>query len=149
MKNLAAVIVIEDPVVAAEALRLLAALNLSQMDPAPVMRAMRVVHTAPATPDVWIAMGGYHQSPTGPAEGPGGALTEREMQMMDLISRGWRNRQICAALHLSPNSVKSYIRSAYRKAGVTSRTQAVVWWMDNRPERTDPVPVGDEAAPQA
>jgi hypothetical protein len=29
------------------------------------------------------------------------------------------------------NSVKSYVRSAYRKINVTSRTQAVLWALDN------------------
>jgi DNA-binding CsgD family transcriptional regulator len=29
--------------------------------------------------------------------------------------------------YLSPNTVKSYIRSLYRKLGVESRTQAVLW----------------------
>jgi DNA-binding CsgD family transcriptional regulator len=28
---------------------------------------------------------------------------------------------------LSPNTVKSYIRTIYRKIGVASRTQAVLW----------------------
>ena len=34
---------------------------------------------------------------------------------------------IAAITYLSPNSVKTYIRSAYAKIGVTSRTQAVLW----------------------
>jgi len=29
--------------------------------------------------------------------------------------------------YLSPNTIKSYIRSVYRKIGVSSRTQAVLW----------------------
>ncbi|MDT5045708.1 MAG: hypothetical protein QOG75_1561, partial [Mycobacterium sp.] len=29
--------------------------------------------------------------------------------------------------YLSPNTVKSYIRAIYRKLGVGSRTQAVLW----------------------
>jgi DNA-binding CsgD family transcriptional regulator len=30
-------------------------------------------------------------------------------------------------MHISPNSLKSYIRAAYRKIGVTTRSQAVLW----------------------
>ena len=29
--------------------------------------------------------------------------------------------------YLSPNTVKSYVRSIYRKIGVDSRTRAVLW----------------------
>jgi DNA-binding CsgD family transcriptional regulator len=32
---------------------------------------------------------------------------------------------------LSPNSVKSYIRSAYRRIGATSRSQAVLWGIEH------------------
>jgi DNA-binding CsgD family transcriptional regulator len=28
---------------------------------------------------------------------------------------------------LSPNTIKSYVRTVYRKIGVNSRTQAVLW----------------------
>ena len=32
---------------------------------------------------------------------------------------------------LSINSIKSYIRSAYRKIGVTSRSRAILWGIDH------------------
>ena len=34
-------------------------------------------------------------------------------------------------MFLSINTIKSYIRSAYRKIGVTNRTQAVLWGVDH------------------
>ena len=58
-------------------------------------------------------------------------LTPREREVIGLISHGVSNTDIAACLHLSINSVKSYIRSAYRKVGVTSRAQAVLWGMEN------------------
>ena len=54
-------------------------------------------------------------------------LTRREAEVVALIVRGRSNRQIAEGTRLSPNSVKSYIRSAYRKMGVLTRTQAVAW----------------------
>jgi len=54
-------------------------------------------------------------------------LTRREAEVVALIVRGRSNRRICEELHVSGNSVKSYIRSAYRKMDVASRTQAVAW----------------------
>lgn len=68
-----------------------------------------------------------------PDEWPGrsAGLTQREAEMMTLITRGHTNAEIASATYLSPNSVKSYIRSAYRKAGVERRSQAVAWGMEN------------------
>ena len=39
--------------------------------------------------------------------------------------------------YLSPNTVKTYVRSAYRKMGVTTRAQAVAWGIENglKPDR--------------
>lgn len=61
-----------------------------------------------------------------PAEN-GESLTEREAQVLSLISNGLANNEISEKLMLSINSVKSYIRSCYRKINVDSRTQAVLW----------------------
>ena len=51
----------------------------------------------------------------------------REAEIIALITRGLSNKDIAARCFLSINSVKSYIRSAYRRMGVTSRSQAVLW----------------------
>ncbi|NHN57271.1 response regulator transcription factor [Calidifontibacter sp. DB0510] len=54
-------------------------------------------------------------------------LTAREAEVIALITQGLSNQQIAARLYLSINSVKSYIRTAYRTMGVSSRSQAVLW----------------------
>ena len=54
-------------------------------------------------------------------------LTPREGEVVGLITHGVSNAEVAALLHLSLNSVKSYIRSAYRKMGVSTRAQAVLW----------------------
>jgi DNA-binding NarL/FixJ family response regulator len=68
---------------------------------------------------------------TGPIAGewPGReeGLTPREAEVLALITQGLSNNEIAAQTHLSINSVKSYIRTGYRKIGVTSRSQAVLW----------------------
>jgi DNA-binding NarL/FixJ family response regulator len=58
-------------------------------------------------------------------------LTPREGEIVSLIVSGLSNREIGERLQLSINSVKTYIRSAYRKMGVERRTQAVLWGLDN------------------
>ena len=54
-------------------------------------------------------------------------LTPRETDILRLLTLGMSNQQIADESFLSVNSVKSYIRSAYRRIGATSRSQAVVW----------------------
>ena len=63
----------------------------------------------------------------GRAEG----LTNRESEILALITQGKSNEDVAALTFLSKNSIKSYIRSAYRKIGASSRTQAVLWGVDH------------------
>jgi len=56
-------------------------------------------------------------------------LSYRESEVIALITQGLSNAEIARGMYLSPNSVKSYIRSAYRKIGVVRRSQAVSWGM--------------------
>ena len=58
-------------------------------------------------------------------------LTDRESEILALITQGKSNAEVAALTFLSPNTVKSYIRTVYRKIGVASRTQAVLWGIDH------------------
>jgi DNA-binding NarL/FixJ family response regulator len=57
--------------------------------------------------------------------GRAAGLSERESEALVLIAEGHTNAEIAAALHVSPNSLKTHIRSAYRKLRVERRSQAV------------------------
>jgi DNA-binding NarL/FixJ family response regulator len=63
----------------------------------------------------------------GEAEG----LSDREVQILGLITQGLQNTEIAERCYLSINSVKTYIRHAYRKIGVHDRSQAVVWCLQH------------------
>ena len=54
-------------------------------------------------------------------------LTDREAEVLALITQGKSNAEIAALVYLSPNTIKTYIRSLYRKIDVESRTQAMLW----------------------
>jgi DNA-binding NarL/FixJ family response regulator len=54
-------------------------------------------------------------------------LTDRESEILALITQGKSNAEVATLTYLSPNTIKSYIRTIYRKINVTSRTQAVLW----------------------
>ncbi|MCP4164962.1 MAG: hypothetical protein GY759_03590 [Chloroflexi bacterium] len=54
------------------------------------------------------------------------SLSEREMEVLDLIAQGLSNRDIANALYVALSTVKTHINHIYRKLDVTSRTQAMV-----------------------
>jgi NarL family two-component system response regulator LiaR len=58
-------------------------------------------------------------------------LSNREAEVLALITQGLSNQEIAERTYLSINSVKTYIRTAYRKIDVSRRSQAVVWGMQN------------------
>lgn len=63
-----------------------------------------------------------------PGDWPGReqGLTARQAEVLALITAGLGNSEIAEHTGLSGNSIKSYIRSAYRKIEVTSRSRAVL-----------------------
>ena len=72
-------------------------------------------------------------------------LTERESEVLALITQGQRTADIAAALYLSVNSIKTHTRNVFRKIGVSTRTEAALWGVDHgfRPDRSS---VGDWAS---
>lgn len=58
-------------------------------------------------------------------------LSEREAEILALITQGLSNADVAARTFLAPNTVKSYVRTLYRKIEVASRTQAVLWGIEH------------------
>jgi DNA-binding NarL/FixJ family response regulator len=58
-------------------------------------------------------------------DGEATALSPREREVLDLIARGATNREIAAALHLSPHTIHEHTSSLYRKLGARNRADAV------------------------
>jgi DNA-binding NarL/FixJ family response regulator len=54
-------------------------------------------------------------------------LTDREAEILALITQAKSNPEIAALMYLSVNTIKTYIRGLYRKIGVKTRAQAVIW----------------------
>ena len=64
-------------------------------------------------------------------QGRGVNLTSRELDVLGLIVAGRSNEELAGDLYLSINTIKSVIRSVYRKIGVTTRSQAVAWGVEH------------------
>ncbi|WP_427173227.1 LuxR C-terminal-related transcriptional regulator [Arthrobacter sp. 92] len=59
------------------------------------------------------------------ADVSGWKLGERELEVLQLLAAGQRNRAIGANLHISENTVKFHLRNIYRKVGASSRAEAI------------------------
>lgn len=54
------------------------------------------------------------------------ALSPREQEVLELLARGRRNKEIAAQLGVSVGTVKTHLRHIYRKLTVSDRTAAVL-----------------------
>jgi DNA-binding NarL/FixJ family response regulator len=55
----------------------------------------------------------------------GADLTERELEILSLLARGWNNKLIAGELYLSVNTVRNYVQSVLTKLGAHSKLEAV------------------------
>jgi DNA-binding NarL/FixJ family response regulator len=58
-------------------------------------------------------------------------LTQRQAEVVSLITQGLTNQQICERTYITLNTLKTYIRQAYQRMGVTTRAQAVLWGVEH------------------
>jgi DNA-binding NarL/FixJ family response regulator len=58
-------------------------------------------------------------------------LSKREQEVLELLAKGYRYKEIAEALALGFDTVRSHLRSIYDKLHVHSRTEAVVKYLQN------------------
>jgi len=65
--------------------------------------------------------------PGGAPEAAGGerVLTDRELEILELIAKGMSNAEAAKALGLSPGTVRTHLEHIYAKLDVSNRTEAV------------------------
>jgi two-component system nitrate/nitrite response regulator NarL len=61
----------------------------------------------------------------GPARFERPLLSPRELEVLRLVAEGRSGPEIGRALHLSPETIKTHLKSAYEKLGVSERAAAV------------------------
>lgn len=100
-------------------------------------------------PDVPVLRSVSEQYARGHWPGREHGLTAREAEVLAMIVQGLSNQEIADRTYISINSVKTYVRTAYRKLGISRRAQAVAWGMTHgfQPDRvrrvTDAEAAGD------
>ena len=60
------------------------------------------------------------------------ALTAREREVLQLIARGYRYKEIAARLHLSVKTVEAHVSSVLRKLQLSSRHELTRWAQQRR-----------------
>jgi DNA-binding NarL/FixJ family response regulator len=83
-----------------------------------LIRVVREVHSGqrPVTPDVEARLAERSSHPT---------LTRREVEVMELMTQGMRNKEIAAALGIREGTIQVHVKSIFAKLGVNDRTGAV------------------------
>jgi len=68
---------------------------------------------------------GYSIQSKNPTTEENKELTPREDEVLKYLSQGLTNKEISAQTHLAVDTVKTHLRSIYRKLGVMNRSQAI------------------------
>ena len=58
-------------------------------------------------------------------------LSQREREVLELVTQGLANKQIARRLGISERTVKAHLTNVFQRIGVTDRTQAALWARDN------------------
>lgn len=88
-----------------------------------LVEAIRAAHAGRATLSPEATQALIQASKQDPV--PGHDLTEREREVLMLMTEGLNNTQIAGRLTVSPSTIKSHVSSILAKLGVASRTEAV------------------------
>jgi DNA-binding NarL/FixJ family response regulator len=74
--------------------------------------------------------------PASPPPSPAGRLTQREQEVLRLVSQGKSNKEIASALSIAENTVKNHLKNILEKLHLENRVQAATFAL--RREMADP-----------
>ena len=58
-------------------------------------------------------------------------LTERELEVLQLVSQGYSNQEISKKIFVSSHTVKAHLENIYRKFHVDNRIRAIIIALQN------------------
>ncbi|MGD2077666.1 MAG: response regulator transcription factor, partial [Chloroflexota bacterium] len=101
---------------------------LKDASPHELLAAIRNVHAGKSSLDPEIALKVIHElkkpSRLPPTDEP---LTEREMEILQLVARGMSNQQIAEELVISERTARTHISNILAKLHLANRTQAALY----------------------
>jgi len=71
------------------------------------------------------------QKPATPPN-PEAAITARESEILALLARGYRSKEVADELGISPTTVNTHVRNVYEKLQVRSRAEAVAQFLQKK-----------------
>ena len=101
-----------------------------RFDPAELANAMRALATDDVSMMPIIAAGILAESER--QDAATARLTKRESEILRLVQRGRRNREIAQEVGLEEKTVKNHINSIYAKLGIASRVEAMALRVTDR-----------------
>ncbi|MDP2659199.1 MAG: response regulator transcription factor [Dehalococcoidia bacterium] len=115
---------------------------LKSLDPDDLFRLIRAVNNGEAQipPPVASNILAEFASVASPEPAPEDALTSREREVLDLVSRGATNKGIAASLSITENTVKNHLKNILEKLHFQNRVQAAAYAVRHGLARRSPPP---------
>lgn len=98
---------------------------LKHADPDQILAAIQAAHAGGAPIDPKVARVLIEAKKVGSSGRA--ALTDREVEVLQLVGQGLANKLIARRLGISERTVKAHLTKIFQSLGVTDRTQAALW----------------------
>lgn len=106
---------------------------IKQSEPAEILAAIAEVHKGGSPMSTSIARKVVLHFQQQPPQNESGNLSKRELEILNLLTKGYQDKKIADLLTISEATVRSHLRSIYEKLQVQTRTEAVVKFLNKAP----------------
>jgi DNA-binding NarL/FixJ family response regulator len=103
---------------------------IKQSEPAEILAAVTAVHKGGSPMSASIARKLVSHFQQAPMQNESGNLSKRELEILNLLTKGYQDKKIADLLTISEATVRSHLRSIYEKLHVQTRTEAVVKFLN-------------------
>ncbi len=108
---------------------------LKNVSRAELLKAIRLVASGQSLLDPAATKRTMTQMTTyasGSAQMPGDELTEREREVLALVTRGYTNKQIAETLYLSEKTARNHVSHILEKLGLSRRSEAAAFAVEHK-----------------
>ena len=108
---------------------------LKNVGRAELLKTIRLIATGQSLLDPTATkkvMDRMHALANGTARVPGEDLTEREREVLALVTRGYTNKQVAEALYMSEKTARNHVSHILEKLGLSRRSEAAAFAVEHR-----------------